>query len=206
MYNLKNNMLSLISLDLETLATTPDAAVVSLGAVEVATIGVDGSRHPRSSVQFYSVFNIHEQGERGARMQESTVLWWNKQPDEVRQALTEAQETNEFVVRGANNFLAWVDALPGSPVWVVQGADFDIPILQMFLARVGLTLPGYYRHKICLRTLSFTNKMYAGPNTGVAHNALDDAISQGKRFASLKSEAKNILIESLFAAAGVEMI
>jgi hypothetical protein len=204
MYKLKNDTISLISLDIETTGLCSDAATVSIGAYHIASIRYNRERVTARSPEFYAVCNVPAQVRNGAYMDSGTMDWWNKQPKEIvatlEEALTDYIINNGVVV---NSFLQYVEELPGAPVWVVQGADFDIPIISSFLRQRGTRLPGYYRHKICLRTMLMTNPV-ADVNNDMAHNALADAKAQAKRFAQISPRSKALLVDYLFTSAGYE--
>jgi DNA polymerase III epsilon subunit-like protein len=201
MTKLKNNTISLISLDIETTGLQSNSAVVSIGAYHIASIKHNRERSTTPEPEFYAVCNVSEQARKGAYMDSGTISWWATQSEEIRQALDKATQDDIDNSSVTMSFLSYIKDLPGSPVWVVQAADFDIPIINSFLIQSGSVLPGFYRHKICLRTLLMTNPV-ANVKNDMFHNALSDAKAQAKRFAQISSQSKELLVDYLFTSAG----
>lgn len=201
MPKLKNDTISLISLDIETTGITSNAATVSIGAYHIASIKYNRERAIASTPEFYAICNTQDQAINGAYLDSATMGWWAKQPNNILQVLEESKRRNINNADVVRLFLSYVKDLPGSPVWVVQGADFDIPIINSFLRMYGSSLPGFYRHKICLRTLFMTNPVGDIKNDQ-CHNALADAKAQAKRFALISPQSKTLLIDYLFSSAG----
>lgn len=211
---IKNDTISMVSLDVETLSVSPQAAVVSIALVHIASIKRMSAgtfkKMEGNILPLYMVANAWSQVLDGAVETESCKAWWRRQPKVVQQVMEKSyatipQEDGQAINKEvASEIHRWSDSLPGSPVWVVQGADFDLPIVNNFLDRAGQKpLPGHYRHKVCLRTLSFTAQMSSTYSEN-PHNALADAESQKERFQSLVPEVKKALVNSLFTAAGYE--
>jgi 3' exoribonuclease, RNase T-like len=203
MYKLKNDTISLISLDIETTGLVSNAATVSIGAYHIASIKHNRERVTARLPEFYAVCNVPSQVRNGAYIDSGTMDWWNKQPKEIVATLEEALTDDIINNVVVNSFLQYVEELPGAPVWVVQGADFDIPIISSFLRQRGTRLPGHYRHKICLRTLLMTNPV-ADVKNDMGHNALADAKAQAKRFAQISPRSKELLVDYLFTSAGYQ--
>ena len=201
MPKLKNDTISILSLDLETMGLMSNAAIVSVGIYHVASIKYDNTRIKVAEPSFYEVCNLKQQEMRGATIDSSTLDWWSKQPDEVREALVASQIADIDNTAVVGKFREYVKSLPGSPVWVVQGSDFDIPIIKNFLGLYAEKLPGFYRHKICLRTLLMTNPV-GNVRNEMMHNALSDAKAQANRFSLISPQSKELLVKTLFTSAG----
>ena len=58
-------------IDLETLATTPDCVVLTIGGVKF-----DPNTLGESTQPFYYRFNVDEQLDKGRTTSESTLEWW----------------------------------------------------------------------------------------------------------------------------------
>ena len=67
-----------IMIDIETLATTPDAVVMSVGAVKFDPT----SDQPPTSKTLWRP-DIDEQTERDRHVSESTLEWWSKLPQHI---------------------------------------------------------------------------------------------------------------------------
>jgi len=88
-----------VMLDLETMGTGPNAAIVAIGAVEFdLQTGTVGER-------FYRVADLESSVECGGVIDASTVMWWLKQSDEARAALGAPSENIAVVLR---QFSEWM--------------------------------------------------------------------------------------------------
>lgn len=159
--------------DLETLGTTPQTPVVSLGAVffdiQTKTLGPT----------FYMVMDIAEQIERGRKPTGDTLKWWFQQADAAKRVFSEAAKPVPVVLA---TFAQWYKAnnSKGAYVWG-NGSTFDISILEDMFRDYKIPLPWGYNKAMDLRTYK---RFVAGgeqvKKSGVNHNALDDAISQAQ--------------------------
>lgn len=160
-----------LMIDNETLGTTADSVILSIGAVpfdlNTGEVADDG---------FYVSISIDSNLELGRHISEATLLWWLKQSTAAQQVFHEPKEH----LRGALLQLSdWIGNRDYE-VWS-NGADFDIPMLAHAFTQVGLDVPWKFWSTRCFRT--FKNLPGAGAvplpkPTGVAHNALADAYNQ----------------------------
>ena len=127
-----------IMLDLETMGTDSDAAIIAIGAV----------RFDKSvSDSFYQVVDLQSSLDAGLTMSADSILWWLKQGDEARQAIT----VKGVSLRSALlNFKKWAgkDAL----IWG-NGATFDNVILANAYDKSKVERPWHYSANRCYRTL-----------------------------------------------------
>jgi hypothetical protein len=160
-----------LMLDLETLGTQPDAAIVSIGAcffdIKSRAIGPTFNRtiHLSSAVKH------------GGTMDPSTVLWWLRQGDAARKAIA---YNGEPIDRALSDFVAWCmqhcraeDLRPWG-----NGSSFDITIMETALRRLGIELPWKFWNIRCFRTVKsqYPQVKYDVTEKGdEAHNALADA-------------------------------
>jgi len=115
-----------LMIDLETMGTGPNAAVIQLGAV--AFNSVNGLTDPDGMSRD---IDLHSSVLLGGEVDAATAHWWRergglelKNPVPLRSALLE--------------LAAWVKNLPKlERVWS-QGANFDVPILEGYYRRAGL--------------------------------------------------------------------
>lgn len=152
-----------IMLDLETMGTDSDAAIIAIGAVRFDTSVKDS---------FYKVVNLQSSLDCGLTTSGDAILWWLKQEEKARQAIT----IEGVTLRNALlEFSKWVgkDAL----IWG-NGATFDNVILANAYKKSALERPWHYSSNRCYRTLKSYYPDVAFQHVGVAHNALDDAQSQ----------------------------
>jgi len=111
-----------IMVELGTMSRDPNAAIVSIGAVEFDT------ETQEIGERFYAVIDLASSAEAGGTIDASTVLWWMRQGDVAR-----AEFSN--VVKIADAFLQFSDwaGKRGCPeqvrIWG-NGAAFDNVILE----------------------------------------------------------------------------
>jgi len=175
-------------IDFETLATTPDAVAVSLGAVIfspsfkgdgiITTLNYDD--HP---LPFSVEFHLEEQLRRGRRVSGDTLRWWMQQPPEARKVFASDQQL--FLQPALGLFNRWLpETSQGFDLWA-NGADFDIPILLSLYEIAGVVpVHKFYQHR-CFRTLKELHpKLYEAAKkkhqNPVKHDALQDALWQAR--------------------------
>jgi exodeoxyribonuclease VIII len=160
-----------IMLDLETMGTGPDAAIVAIGAVEF-------SDYERRGDHFYALIDLASSVAAGGIMDPSTVRWWMQQSDHARADITGKNPLNIYM---ALRRFAEFAASHGSEVRIWgNGAAFDNVILRQAYIRAGIEPPWKYSNDRCYRTVAATRKDIPIIRTGTHHNALDDAISQAR--------------------------
>jgi len=158
-------------LDLESLGTRPDCAILTLGAVKFDPFEVD-----RFGDGLYFRIDVNEQLELGREVQEDTLEWWGRQAEDVREealgetgriSLTDMyQQLNRFLV-GVNN------------IWC-QGPAFDIVILENIYRQMGWPTPWQFWQIRDSRTLFGVHGDPREKNKAGLHNALEDCISQAQ--------------------------
>lgn len=164
-----------VMLDLETLGTAGDAAIVSIGAV---VFGADGiAPNP-----FYCPVRLQSAIDAGLRVDGSTVEWWTRQPDAARAVF------GEHAAELDSALLAFAQWLPGrAKVWG-NGASFDNAILASAYRAVGRPLPWKFWNDRCYRTIA-AGIGVRRQQLGTHHNALDDARSQAEHLIRYAPEA-----------------
>lgn len=163
-----------IMLDLETMGTGPDAAIIAIGAVAFdIDAGLLGDN-------FYTTIDLESAVKNGGVMDPSTVLWWMQQSDAARD---EFNRPGLGMPQALYQFRHWIERQQqaggtNSPrVWG-NGADFDNIILASAYQRAGLIRPwGRYANR-CYRTIKSLHPSIKLERSGTHHNALDDAKSQ----------------------------
>ena len=170
-----------IMLDLETMGTGPNAAIVAIGAVEFELTKAGG----QLGESFYHCISLESAMASGGQADASTVLWWLKQSDAARAMFTNASTEHSFSLA---QFSIWM-GMRGDPknlrVWG-NGASFDNVILASAYRRTGLQLPWNSFNDRCYRTVkSMHPAAPAIQRTGVHHNALDDAINQANHLIAM---------------------
>ena len=159
-------------LDLETMGTTADAAIIAIGAVVFMSYGLEQ--------RFYMPVSLKSSVENGGIIDPDTVLWWMKQSDKARAEFS--RETNS-ITHALNSFSVWIDELyeiyyDDPKIWG-NGASFDNVILASAYRRAGIKQPWSFWNDRCFRTLKNTYPtIEVAERQGTHHNALDDAIHQ----------------------------
>jgi hypothetical protein len=139
-----------VMLDLETMSTRGDAAIVEIGAIafdpetgEEVTSGREESFVTARFRAYVSVFDGH--------VDPRTVAWWLQQKAAL--ALGEGMASGDCLVEALQSFQGWFAALGDvSAVWS-HGATFDTPILALAFERHGMRAPWHYRTPRDTRTL-----------------------------------------------------
>lgn len=171
-----------IMLDLETLNTTPDAAVLSIGAVDINNL----------NNSFHGIIDMNDAVRYGT-VGASTVKFW------MQEALSGSPAAKEIVNEGhdawevVQNFIIWVQTvqysnphnLPPFRIWCKYAA-FDFPIITNLVDRMGCTLPWAYYEQYCATTIfKLTPDVFDDePNQ---HSAVGDAINQARRLIKIQN-------------------
>jgi len=161
--------------DIETLATTPDAVVVSLGAVKFNLIDTDSYDTIQDDPDrvFYAVLNRDEQVERGRLLCPKTQTWWDKQSREARKVFDAPTRSVKEILLEFNAWVGDAELLWGN------GNMFDNVIMRNLYIMYGIKFPIPYWGDMDMRTLVTLNggDKPAYP-IATAHNDLDDAMMQ----------------------------
>ena len=167
-----------IVIDLETLGTSSNAAILSIGAVMVDRVRgkIEGS--------FYAALDIDEVLRTGGVCDGSTIQWWMKQGDAAKSVFGhQTAPVQHALVTLADWMLLDDDGVPPKDIKVWGNGDtFDNVILSNMFTRMGLKTPWHYWNNRDLRTavdISGVDKK-AIPFDGTQHNALEDAKHQAK--------------------------
>lgn len=156
-----------VMIDLETLSTRPDAAIISIGACQFDPLLGHIGQCFYARVDFTSaVANGHVSGD--------TIKWRLQQSEEARSEVVRDGEDLQQVLQ---NFATW---LPQDCIVWGNGATFDISILNH---AYGHQPPWNYRNIRDMRTLVH----FAGDGVGFTdiehggkHHALHDAMYQAR--------------------------
>ena len=158
-------------IDIETLATTPEAVVLSVGGVKF---------DPYTTVEpaqgMYFRVDVDSQTEMGRDVMQETLDWWATQPKEISdEALGDENRISlEEMVKTINKWSVGVD------VFWCQGPLFDYAILQDIYKQLGHPAPWQYWQIRDSRTLFSLVPRENEKRTGL-HNALEDCYFQAKK-------------------------
>ncbi len=186
-----------IMLDLETLSSRTDAAIVSIGAFKFSPYEVEDEASSRTPERCLDIrVNIDDAMKHG-HVSGDTLKWWFKQdpmavhktfqdPNNKPMKLAEAME--EFYHFVKSKSLGYSQEPDGVYLWG-NGANFDNPIIRHAWAAVSeAPFPIAYNKDMCYRSIKGLVPMAKMPSTvkvGTAHNALDDAIYQARHLQAM---------------------
>lgn len=153
-----------VMLDLETMGTDADSAIVTIGAVKFGRKITD---------RFYERISLKTSAAAGLTVDPDTVVWWMRQQHEARVELY------------APGRLSLEDALTKFAEWIGKdarvlgnGAAFDNVLLSTAYKKLGMKRPWDYKNDYCYRTVRNLNRHVPFDNFGTHHNALDDTEGQ----------------------------
>ena len=156
-----------LMVDLETLAVTPKAVILSLGAVHFDPLGTG------IGDSIYFRLNLDEQDVLKREIDPNTIEWWSKQDPLVMEEAFDEKDRLPLN-QGMNRFhnFAW-----GCDAFWSHGGTFDLVILEDLLRQLGRNIPWNYWQLRDTRTLfDLTFKPEMPQNS--KHDALQDAIRQ----------------------------
>lgn len=167
-----------LMIDLETLGTSANSVVLSIGAV---LFDIDGGINGPT---FYKNVDRDLCYKMGMEIDQGTVDWWSKQSVAARNAFTlptpvaPAEMLTKF-----RSFLAANADCKHLRVWS-HGSSFDLPIVQTMARRCKINVPWKYWNERDTRTLVMAVEKRGIPvervQPEIAHNALSDAIAQAR--------------------------
>jgi hypothetical protein len=132
----------------------------------------------------------------GATGHPETMEWWRTQPEAWRIARENARDAAEVMPE----YVAWVDALPGKPVFTAYPAGFDFLFMYWYLIRFAGRSPfSFSALDVKTYAMAMLKKDYREctkkrmprhwfDDLRHTHQALDDAIEQGALFCNMLRE------------------
>ena len=158
-------------LDLESLGTRPDCAILTIGAVKFDPYTVDAFGD-----SLYHRIDVDEQLALGREIQEDTLAWWGQQAQDVREeALSEDGRVSlDTLYKDLNRFCVGI-----TNIWC-QGPAFDIVILENIYRQKGWPTPWQFWQIRDSRTLFGVHGDPREKGKAGLHNALEDCISQAQ--------------------------
>lgn len=162
-----------LMIDLETLGTTSDAVILSIGAVKFDLLS--DYINPDA---FYTAVDIDSNFAAGRTASGSTIQWWMQQ-DPRAQAVF--QEKGMPLEQMLIDLTEWLRSPSEWTVWA-KGPSFDITMLDNAFQHFGMTVPWKFWNVRCVRTYENLPgaKSLRGKDAGVGHNALNDAYKQAQ--------------------------
>lgn len=159
-----------LMIDIETLATSPRAAILSIAAI---TFDLD----PDQSIQsFYQIIKVDSIPKKAFDIDMNTVAWWDldKNSDAKAEAFSGTEPMNEVLA----DFVDFFKFLP-EDIEIYTRGQFDTFILEHALEVYDLPVPWNYWQVNDLRTLAKIEGMPPRPeNPGLPHHAYSDCLAQ----------------------------
>jgi len=171
-----------VMIDLETLGTTADAVIMSIGAVKF-----DLESNAIDDAGFYASISIESNQSYGRVIDEGTLLWWLNQSAEARQVFTEPKQSLDAGLAALSDWLGHNKRY----VWS-NGASFDIPMLEHAYRKLGWEAPWEFWNSRCVRTyksLPCADRVAKPAND---HNALRDAVNQARYVQAIHAQLKKV--------------
>lgn len=167
-------------LDLETMGTSSNSLILSIGAVEFdKDFGIVS--------KFYEVIDIQSSLDKGFEISGDTLNWWLKRSIEAKTTLFTKQIP---IIDALRKFKEWLGTKDNLQIWG-NGADFDNVILQNAYKRFKADAPWKYYENRCFRTMQCSFPSLEGfKREGAHHNAVDDAEHQAKYLVALVEKYK----------------
>lgn len=166
-----------IMLDLETMSTKRNAAIMAIGAAEM-----DFEKGEIVDT-FYVTVDLVSSFENGGHICPIAVKWWLRQKDDARYGLlTDSIPITAALIR----YQQWLESKSQREQLIIWGNGvtfdnviIDNTILRDAFERLEWQCPWPSWNDMCYRTMqSMYPEVKATKRIGVAHNALDDAKSQ----------------------------
>lgn len=165
-----------VMVDIETLATTADAVILSIGAYAFDFIGGEHNQ--------FSVFcDVDSQQNR--RVNHDTLRWWSQQKN-VKHSVGDNAISLEHSLQMLNKFVS--DNAPDY-MWS-NGANFDLPIIRHAMEEYGITPSWKFWTERCFRTFTTLFDPQRKYRVDPTHGALRDAIDQTVWFNRILHEDK----------------
>jgi hypothetical protein len=151
--------------DLETLALSRGAVILSVGACRWSTDGIHD--------EFYRSVDRDSCEDVGLTVDDDTLDWWKQQDDDVRDVLTGGDPIGD-VLTDFSDFYGEADE-----IWA-NSPSFDCVILEAAYEAVGNDVPWTHKHERDYRTLRSLPVDVEVERGGAKHDALDDARYQAR--------------------------
>jgi hypothetical protein len=165
-----------LSIDLETLGNSTDAAITQIGLAE---FNIETGETGRTK-------NILVTWNGEGRVNASTLAWWFRQGDEARARMAESLEKGVPLSGALAQLSSFVRGIPDlEGVWG-NGSTFDVTILDSAYQRDGGTAPWPFYAARDMRTIvDLAEKLHgfdkkAVERIGTHHEAADDAAHQAR--------------------------
>jgi hypothetical protein len=165
-------MITDLMFDLETLGTTADAAILSIGIA-----ALDHTTHIHTFEVHLELDDQLTPGRSARRVDASTLFWWMAQDDIARSNQTDTQRTPvRPALEQIGEWLQSIGVTDLTRAWG-NGADFDLAMLNHLYKQHSIKTPWLFWNHRCFRTLKAMFKQVPKPATN-DHRAVQDAVNQ----------------------------
>jgi len=169
-----------IMLDLETMGTSSNSAILTIGAVEFdKDLGILD--------RFYEIVDLQSCLDRGFEVKADAFYWWLRQSKEAKDSLTEKKKLDIKDV--LTSFQTFIGKNDNVQIWG-NGSDFDNVILQNAFKRFKVNNPWPYHANRCFRTLKYSFPSLEIKKADIKHRSVDDAEYQAKYLIELVNKFK----------------
>ena len=178
---MEGTILNNVMVDLETLGRRAGCVILSVGAVKfdprTGFVDMDNT--------FYKSITIESAMRYGLTIDPDTLRWWMRQTKEAQAVVNDPEAVS--IQAALVQFAEWVDEdgnYDDVKMWG-NGASFDNPILSAGFAAVDIIQPWQFWNDRCYRTKKAEHREVPFNRVGLAHNALDDAVSQAHHLCAI---------------------
>lgn len=167
-----------VSLDIESAGTVAGYMVLNIGAIFF------DRKHGTFGERIDLSLDVQDLEAKGYKKSKSTMEFWDKQPDGVREHCWAGILPVNDALRRLARFLEPA-LFNNSHIWV-KGEHMDIAMLEFMYDAEGLPVPWMYRAPKDLRTYELAlidaglDTEFIIPHEGPAHTGLSDAIYQAR--------------------------
>lgn len=167
-----------VMLDLETLGTGPESAIVAIGAVPFNEDGVAD----KDQYGFYAPVTLASSFAAGMSIDSGAITFWMRQSDDARAVFNDPYAVDLAVaLTRFSNYLTGLYEASGNEICVWgNGAAFDNVVLASAYRRCGIRQPWEFWNDRCYRTMKSSFDTPKPERKGTYHNALDDAMFQAE--------------------------
>jgi hypothetical protein len=184
-----------VSVDVEADGPIPGPhSMLSIGA---AAFTIDWSP-PSPASAMVGTFSANLETLDGAAGVEATMLWWHSEPAAWAAARIDVRPPADVM----RDFSAWLDGLPGRPVFVAYPAGFDFTFVYWYAVKFTGKSP-FSHAALDMKTMASTllgtpyrdttkrtmPSRWLGPEKH-SHVAIEDALEQGEIFCKMMIEAR----------------
>ncbi len=166
--------------DIETMGTSPNAAVLNIGACIFDPFGSDSETTFLDEHKFQTTISFKDNEKQYRTFDADTIAWWLRQSKEAQDGLQAGHITNLKQAFTAYNLFIQSQNSRVTRIWA-KSPDFDVVIMRDVYKSLGMMDTFKFWETRCVRTLTeaaYPNGDQPTIGVGIAHNALDDAIRQ----------------------------